>query len=65
MFDSVNLREAISDIYYYGMKDDNLQLIYKANEEIYMAVKTPGGLTDRPILNNCVLQGDSRGLSSS
>ena len=32
MFDSINLEEAISDIYDYGIKDDNLALIYKANE---------------------------------
>ena len=34
MFDSINLEEAISDIYDYGLKDDNLALIYKANTKI-------------------------------
>ena len=61
MFDSINLKEAISDIYEYGVNDDNLQLIYKANEQIHMAVKTPGGLTERQIIRNCVLQGDTWG----
>ena len=61
MFDSINLKEAISDIYEYGVKDDNLQLIYKANEQIHMAVKTPGGLIERQIIRNCVLQGDTWG----
>ena len=39
MFDSVNLKYAISDLYDYGVQDDNLQLIYKANTEIFMSVK--------------------------
>ena len=38
MFDSVNSREVI-DLYDYGVKNYDLQLIYKANEEIHMAVK--------------------------
>ena len=61
MFDSINLEEAISDIYDYGLKDDNLALIYKANEKINMAVKTPGGLSERQIVRNIVLQGDTFG----
>ena len=61
MFDSINLMEAISDIYDAGLRNDNLALIFKANEEINMAVKTPGGLTERQVLRNCVLQGDTFG----
>ena len=61
MFDSINLEEAISDIYDYGLKDDTLALIHQANEEIHMSVKTPGGLTERQILKNIVLQGDTWG----
>ena len=61
MFDSVNLEEAISDIYDYGLNDDNLSLILKANQTVYMAVKTPGGLTDRVMIENSVLQGDTFG----
>ena len=61
MFDSVNLKEAINDLYDYGVKDDNLSLIYKANEEIQMAIKTPGGLTDRQRITNSVLQDDTWG----
>ena len=56
MFDSVELREAINDIYEAGRTDDNLWLIFRANEETYMAVTTPGGLTERQIVKNCVLQ---------
>ena len=43
------------------MKNDNLALIFKANEEINVAVKTPGGLTQRQVLRNIVLQGDTFG----
>ena len=61
MFDSINLEEAINDIYDVGLDDDNLVLIHKANEEIHMSVNTPGGLTERQILKNIVLQGDTWG----
>ena len=36
-------------------------MIYKANEQIRMAVKTPGGLTERQIIRKCMLQGDTWG----
>ena len=61
MFDSINLEEAISDLYDVGLDDENLVLIHKANKEIHMAVNTPGGLTERQILKNIVLQGDTWG----
>ena len=61
MFDSINLRQAISDIYETGFKDDNLLLLYKANKEISMAVNTPNGLTERETLEDIVLQGDTWG----
>ena len=61
MFDSVNLKQAISDLYDYGVKDDDLQLLHKANDEVFMALKTPGGLTERQKITNSVLQGDTWG----
>ena len=61
MFDSIDLEEAISDIYDVGVDDDSLALIYGANKEIQMAVKTPSGLTDRQTVENIVLQGDTWG----
>ena len=57
MFDSINLKQAISDVYETGMKDDNLSLVYKANKEIFMAVNTPHGLSERQNIENIVLQG--------
>ena len=61
MFDSIDLEQAISDIFDAGVNDDNLVLLHKANEEVNMAVKTPSGLTDRQVLKDVVLQGDTWG----
>ena len=61
MFDSIDLEEALNDIFDYGLNNDNLSLVYKANKEVNMAVKTPGGLTDRRKIRNSVLQGDTFG----
>ena len=61
MFDSIDLHQAISDVYEAGLKDDNLSLVYKANKEIFMAVNTPSGLSERQMLENIVLQGDTWG----
>ena len=61
MFDAINLEQAISDVFDAGMNDDNLTLVYKANENVKMAVNTPSGLSDRQELRNVVLQGDTFG----
>ena len=61
MFDSIDLKQAISDIYEAGLKDDNLALVYRANKEIFMAVNTPGGISERQTLTDIVLQGDTFG----
>ena len=61
MFDSIDLKQAISDIFDVGVNDDTLVLLYKANEEIHMAVKTATGLTKRQVIKDIVLQGDTWG----
>ena len=61
MFDSIHLQQAVSDIFEAGLKDDNLSLIYQANREIFMAVNTPGGLSERQRIEDSVLQGDTWG----
>ena len=61
MFDSINLKEAICDIFDAGLNDVNLNILYKANKEINMAVKTLHGLTDRQTVSDLVLQGDKFG----
>ena len=61
MFDSIQLKQAISDIYEAGLQDNNLSLVYQANKEIFMAVNTAGGLSERQTITDCVLQGDTWG----
>ena len=61
MFDSINLEEALCDMYDVGVNDDNLALLHLANKEVNMAVKTPSGLTERQTIENIVLQGDTWG----
>ena len=61
MFDSINLKEAVCDIFDAGLDDENLALIYKANKEINMAVKTAHGLSERVEVKDSVLQGDKFG----
>ena len=60
MFDSIDLQQALSDIYDTGMDDDTLALLHAANKEIHF-VKTPNGLADRQIAKDIVLQGDTFG----
>ena len=61
MFDSIDLKEAIRDMFEAGMDDENLALLYKSNREINMAVKTAHGLSDRETVKDIVLQGDTFG----
>ena len=58
MFDGMHLKEALSDIYDSGVKDDTLNLIYDANRRIEVNVKTPHGLTEEVVLDEVVLQGE-------
>ena len=59
MFDSINLEQAISDVYEAGLKDSNLKIIHEANKSIYMSINTPDGLTDRKKIEDIVLQGET------
>ena len=61
MFDSMDLEKALSDLYDVGVNDESLALLYKANHEIHMSVKTPSGLTERQTVKDIVLQGDTFG----
>ena len=45
-------------MYEAGITDDSLALIYEANKNNQVAVKTPFGLTDRKYVNKIVLQGE-------
>ena len=46
-FDSMWLDETVNDLYETGLKNDNLNLIYKLNQNNKVAVVYPYGLTDR------------------
>ena len=57
-FDTLWLEECINDLYDTGVVDDNLALIYEANKNNKVAVKTPFGLTERVDIKKIVLQGE-------
>ena len=57
-FDAMWLRETMNDLYNSGVQDDQLALLFEANKEVRVAIKTPNGLTDRVKLKEIILQGD-------
>ena len=59
MFDSIDLEEALIIINDVGVNDDTLGLLHQDNAEVYMGVKTPKGLTERQVIKDIVLQGDT------
>ena len=58
MFDGMNLKEALSDLYNTGVQDDTLDILYQANKSVNVRVKTQFGLTDEVTLDEAVLQGE-------
>ena len=46
MFDAINLEQALIDLFNCGVQDETLSLLYEANKEVQMAVKTSFGLTE-------------------
>ena len=60
-FDSLSLEECMNDIYDAGVKNDNFALIYRANENNKVAVKTPFGFSEREDVSRIVLQGETLG----
>ena len=59
MFDSLSLKQSLIDIYSYGLTDETLGILYEANKEIKIAIKTPFGLTARETVEDSVLQGEN------
>ena len=57
MFDAINLKEAIGDIFDAGVVNDHLSLLYKANKDVRMAVNTHAGLSERQSIEDVVLRG--------
>ena len=58
MFDGMKLEEALSDLFSSGIQDDTMHLLYEANKEVEVRVKTPFGLTEQVALEEVVLQGE-------
>ena len=46
MFDGLDVKTTLNDIYDNGIKDDNWALIYKLYETNNISIKTPVGLTE-------------------
>ena len=63
MFDGMKLKEALSDLFSSGIEDDTIHLLYQANKDISVQVKTPFGLTEEVVLDEVVLQGEVWGPS--
>ena len=61
MFDSEELFVTLNSLYEAGITSDILPVIYEANKMNYIAVKTPGGLTERKSISNKIMQGDVLG----
>ena len=55
------LEETINDLWEAGINDNNLSLIYKMNEGVQVAIKTPFGLTERIPMEKIVMQGETFG----
>ena len=58
MFDSECLYECMNDVFEAGVTDDMFSLIYEANRENFVAVRTPNGLSRREPFYDIVMQGD-------
>ena len=59
MFDSMNLKEACSDLFDIDLTSDKLQLVYNANKNVRVKVKTPSGITKETVMKELVMQGDT------
>ena len=60
-FDSLWLEDTIIDLYFNGIKTDDLSLLYHMNQNCQMQIKTPFGLTKEFNVNNIVKQGTVNG----
>ena len=57
-FDSLWLKECLNDFYSAGVQDDKFALLYNANSNVNIAVRTPVGRTSRESIKNVITQGD-------
>ena len=59
MFHGMDAKEACGDLFEYGVKDDNLSLIYEANKKVVMNVKAPQGTSQSYTLTDRIMQGNT------
>ena len=68
MFDGLDIKTTLNDLYDNGVKDDYFSLVYKLYENSHISIKTPVGLTERRrVEREIITQGDCLGpiLASS
>ena len=59
----MKLGEALSDLFDSGIEEDTISLLYEANKEVAVRVKTPFGMTEEVVLEEVILQGEVWGPS--
>ena len=57
-FDILSPTVVNNDLYDLGIRNNELNLIYESDKNNHIAVKTPVGITERILCQNCVSQGD-------
>ena len=60
-FDGLWLEECCNNLYEAGVTDDKLAMIFEGNRTNRVAIKTPGGMTHRVMMNRIVMQGSVTG----
>ena len=60
-FDGLWLEECCNNLYEAGVTDDKLAMIFEGNRTNRVAIRTPGGLTDRVLMERIVMQGGVTG----
>ena len=61
MFNSEELFFTLNSLFEAGMTNDMLPLLYEANKLNHIAVRNPGGLTERKDTTKKIMQGDVLG----
>ena len=56
-FDALWLQEVVTSLYEAGLRNDKLPLLFLENRNAQVAVKTPGGLSNRVNITNIIMQG--------
>ena len=57
-FDTLWLQECMNEMYNAGLDDDKFNILYNANSDVDVTVKTPVGKTEPGKIKDVVLQGD-------